>query len=443
MTTPTDTRASPVAAAKRRGLTVRRLGWGVADQAVSSLSNFLLGIFIARTLGVSELGAFSLAFVTYSVVLNGSRGLSTDPLVVRFSGSADTRWRHAVADASGTSLAVGLACGLVCSVCGLVLLGLIAPPAVGLAFVMLGVGLPGLLVQDSYRFAFFSCGRGSRAFINDSVWTALMVASLVAINLLGLTSVWLSLLVFGGTATIAALVGFAQTRIRPRIAGSSGWLRDNRHLGPRYLVENVSASGASQIRAFVLGAFAGLAALGQLRGAEMLVAPFLVVLMGVAQVAVPEARRALQHGGARLVRFCLALGSALAAMALAWGSMILLVFPMGLGELLLGSVWQPAVALVPAIIVSATAACLTVGASSGLRALGQARRSLRTQLTATTLYLVAGCGCAIAWGAPGAAWGAALSGVAAAGIWWISLRRGVREAGAAHASQPPGQLAHD
>ena len=49
-----------------RGPTVRRLGWGVADQAVSSASNFLLGVFIAKSLGVASLGAFGLAYVTYS-----------------------------------------------------------------------------------------------------------------------------------------------------------------------------------------------------------------------------------------------------------------------------------------------------------------------------------------------------------------------------------------
>ena len=45
----------------------RRLGWGVADQAVSSLTNFAVNIYIARELGAVEYGAFSLAYVTYWV----------------------------------------------------------------------------------------------------------------------------------------------------------------------------------------------------------------------------------------------------------------------------------------------------------------------------------------------------------------------------------------
>lgn len=57
------------------------------------MSNFAVGIYVARSLGVTAFGVFSLAWVTYGVVLNVSRGLATDPLVVRFSGPPDASWR--------------------------------------------------------------------------------------------------------------------------------------------------------------------------------------------------------------------------------------------------------------------------------------------------------------------------------------------------------------
>ncbi|MGW2081255.1 hypothetical protein ACWCOW_30715, partial [Streptomyces sp. NPDC001939] len=81
----------PTAAAARRGV-VGRLSWGLADQAASSLSNFAVGIYVARSLGVTAFGVFSLAWVTYGVVLSVSRGVGTDPLVVRFSGVPDASW---------------------------------------------------------------------------------------------------------------------------------------------------------------------------------------------------------------------------------------------------------------------------------------------------------------------------------------------------------------
>ena len=54
---------------------------------MSSITNFAVNIYIARTLGAVQYGAFSLAYVTYAFALNASRGLATDPLLVRFSGT--------------------------------------------------------------------------------------------------------------------------------------------------------------------------------------------------------------------------------------------------------------------------------------------------------------------------------------------------------------------
>jgi O-antigen/teichoic acid export membrane protein len=123
---------------------IKRLGWGVADQAISSLSNFALGLFVARSFGSSEFGAFTLAFITYTVMINAARGLATDPLLVRYSGDGGPRWRQATSSATGTALVVGLTIGGLC-----ILVGVFLPHPVGLGFISLGVGLPGLALQDS------------------------------------------------------------------------------------------------------------------------------------------------------------------------------------------------------------------------------------------------------------------------------------------------------
>ena len=71
---------------------------------MSSLTNFAVNIYVARTLGAVQYGAFSLAYVTYGFALNASRGLATDPLLVRFSGTDLPTWRRAVARCTGTAV---------------------------------------------------------------------------------------------------------------------------------------------------------------------------------------------------------------------------------------------------------------------------------------------------------------------------------------------------
>ena len=401
---------------------VTRLGWGVADQGISSISNFALGLFVARTLGASGFGAFTLAFVTYTVAMNAARGLATDPFLVRYSGDETSRWRQATSSVTGTALSVGLAVGLVC-----VLAGLALPDPLGPVFVALGIGLPGIILQDSYRFAFFACGRGSYAFVNDLFWSVLLVGVLIALHFGGHIDGSRCMLAFGVTATLAAGLGALQARAIPRPDRSAEWLRTHRHLSLRYLVENVSISGASQIRYFVLGAVANLAAAGYVRASEIMMGPFLVVVMGISQVAVPEASRVLHRDSYRLRRFCLVLGGVQAIGAVAWGIVLLTIFPLGPGPALLKELWGPAEKLLPAVTLMVAAVGVVNAAAAGLRAMGVARRSLRAQLTASAAYVLCASVGAVLGGALGASWGVAAAQTFSAAVWWYHLRAALAE----------------
>ena len=192
----------------------RRLTWGIADQAVSSITNFAVTIYVARALGATQLGAFSLAYVTYGFLLNASRGLATDPLLVRFSNKDVSTWRRAVASCTGTAVVVGLAAG----VCALAAAGLLHGTARA-AFLALGLTLPGLLLQDSWRFAFFALGRGKQAFLNDLVWAVVMVPALYVVNRTGHADAFSFVFVWGAAAAVAAAVGPLQARVIPTAVG--------------------------------------------------------------------------------------------------------------------------------------------------------------------------------------------------------------------------------
>lgn len=399
-----------------------RLGWGVADQGVSSLGNFAFGILVARTLAPEDFGAFALALVTYGVVLNASRGLATDPMVVRFSGAEPHAWRRAVSAATGTAVCVGVISGAVCVVIGLVL-----PGSIRDALVALGCVLPGLVLQDSWRFAFFSQGQPAKALLNDLVWAVLQVATMTGLVLTDRASVVTSICAFGGSAAVAAAVGWWQCRVRPRPRLMRSWLVSQRSLSGRYLVENVSISGARQLRMVALGALAGLAAVGEVRAAEMLMGPFMVVLMGVSQVAVPEAIHVLNRSPSRLTHFCLLLGGAQALAAVAWGAAMMVLVPRGLGQLLLGDLWVGAFALLLPVLLNMTIGCFENGAMSGVRALGASRHSLAAQLSNAGLYLVGGTAGAALDGARGSCWGVVAATSVATIIWWRGLRRALRE----------------
>jgi len=416
--------------------TAGRLSWGLADQAVSSLTNFAVGAVVARSLGATGFGVFTLAWVTYGVALNVSRGVTTDPLMVRFSGVSAESWRAAVSRSSGTAILVGIMTGALSLLAGLAIGG-----SVGAGLVALGLVLPGVLLQDSWRFAFFAAGHGRKALVNDTIWAAALIPALVFAA--EHRSVFAFVLAWGLSGAVAAACGCAQARLLPWMGGIRAWLRHQRDLGLRYMVENITNSGAWQLRMYGLGAIAGLADVGALRGAELLLAPFLAVLMGVGLVGVPEAARVLRRSPRRLPQFCLLLGGGQATAALAWGSALLFLLPDGIGRLVLGSIWESAADLILPVTLSVAGVGFTAGAVVGLRGLGAARRSLRARLFTSAMFLTGGIAGATVAGAFGTSWGSAVAMWLGAAVWWFQLRAGVREVATSSTESSSTEVNHD
>lgn len=406
----------------------RRLGWGVADQVVSSLTNFAVAIYIARSLGAVKFGAFSLAFVIYSFSLNASRGLGTDPLLVRFSDTEPRIWRRAVADCTGTAAVVGLAAGACVLVAAMAF-----DDTLREAFLALGLTMPGLLLQDSWRFSFFACGRGSQAFLNDTVWAVALFPALIILNATGHASVFWFVFAWGASAAAGAIVGPFQARVIPKLPNAWGWMSRHRDLGPRYLLEGTSNAGSSLLFNFGLALTLGLADVGYVRAANTLMGPFMVVFFGMGLVTLPEAARVLRRSPRHLPLFCMLVSGGLTLLALAWGIFLLVALPRGLGNLMLRELWRPTYPLVLPGTIGIMGGCASSGAGVGMHALGRARRSLRAMVTTSAATVVLGLAGALADGAVGAMLGAGTAAWIGALFFWWQLRAALRESGHAQA----------
>ena len=188
-----------------------------------------------------------------------------------------------------------------------------------MAFLALGVTLPLLMLQDSWRFAFFALGRGGQAFLNDSVWAVSLIIGLVYLRSAGLSSVFWYVFAWGAAAGVGAAVGLLQTRVIPKVSGTREWLSRQRDLGFRYLVEGASYSAASLVRNYGVGLILGLTALGYIQAANTLMGPFQVILYGLALATLPEAIRILRRSPRHMMLFCVLCSVGLTLVALGVG----------------------------------------------------------------------------------------------------------------------------
>jgi O-antigen/teichoic acid export membrane protein len=404
----------------------QRLSWGVADQGMSSMSNFAVNIYIAHTLGAVQYGAFGLAYVTYGFALNASRGLATDPLLVRFSGTDVPTWRRAVTKCTGTAATVGLMTGAVILLAAALLSG-----TARLAFLALGLTMPGLMLQDSWRYSFFALGRGSQAFLNDTVWTVTLIPALVLLRATGHASVFWFVFAWGAAAGVAAAIGPLQARAAPRLSGAWEWVSRHSDLGPRYLAEGTANNAAGLLRNYGVGLILGLAAVGYVQAATTLMGPFMVIYFGMGLVTLPEAARVLRRSPRHLPHFCLLVSGGLAILGLAWGIVLLVTLPRGLGHLMLGDIWKPTYPLVWPTTLSILGACVSTGAATGLHALGAARRSLSAMVIGSALSVVLSIAGTLVYGVVGAMIGAAVAAWIMALLFWRQFGRAMREHGSA------------
>ncbi len=400
---------------------------------MSSISNFAINIYIASTLGPVQYGAFSLAYVTYGFTLNASRGLATDPLLVRFSGTNIPTWRRAVASCTGTATVVGLVTGACVLAVGAILNG-----TAGLAFLALGLTMPGLLLQDSWRFAFFALGRGSQAFLNDAVWVLALLPALVVLQVTGHADVFWFVLAWGAAAGVGAAVGPLQARVVPRLPSTDRWVSRHRDLGPRYLLEGMLSSGSTQLRNYGVGLLLGLAAVGYVQAANTLMGPFMVVFFGMGLVTLPEAARLLRRSPRHMILFCALVGGGMAVLGLLWGVVLLVALPRGLGHLILARLWRPTYPLIVPSTIAIMAGCVSAGAGTGLHALGAAQRSLRAMGVSSVIYVIGSLAGTVTGGAVGTMRGAAVaSWIGALAFWW-ELRGAMRDYQKAATDKPSG-----
>ena len=156
---------------RRRART--ELGWGVADQAVSSGTNLGLSILAGRLLGTAGLGVIFLGFSMYLLALSFMRGLVTQPFVV--ASSALNKQEQDAATRACMTLVIVIATAVALL---MVIAGLVIGDPLGRSLLIFAPWAGVALVQDQWRSVLFRDQRGSAAGLNDGVWALGMLAML-------------------------------------------------------------------------------------------------------------------------------------------------------------------------------------------------------------------------------------------------------------------------
>jgi O-antigen/teichoic acid export membrane protein len=383
------------------------------------VTNFALGVAIARTASPYSFGAFSIAFATYTISFGLARALTSDVLSVRFSAIPYRDWRRGTASATGTAIVVGAIIGAGCLAVGLSIQG-----ALGKALIVLGPAMPGLLLQDTWRYAFFAVGRPRSAFVNDAAWAIVLFPFLGLLSVTHRSSVSWFMFAWEISAVVAAVFGIWQAKLVPDLSTVRRWLSDHRDFIGPFLGEFAALRVSSQVVTYALAALGTLTAAGALRGGFLLLNPLNVFLLGFRNVVVPEGVRLLERSPKLLRSRTAVLSLGLGVLAAAWGT-LLLFLPTRAGTALLGETWPGARQLILPLTFWMISSGFTIGPAAAVRSLAAVRRSLHTRVLIGIITVIAAIGGVIAAGAQGAAWALAATSCVGAGVWWWQFEQAI------------------
>ena len=295
------------------------------------------------------------------------------------------------------------------------------------SLLILGLSIPGLLVQDVWRYSFFASDKSLRAVLNDAIWAVVQLGCLVGFAVFGGLDLPRVMLSWGIGATCAAVAGGFQSGVHPSINLARGWWSMQKDLAGRFVGERVSMYGANYGIVYLTSLVGGLTQAALIRAGQLLIGPLNVLNMGLGLAALPQASAAAGRSISSLIRVSIVTALVIGVGSAVWG-VVVLTMPDEIGRSILGDSWTGARFTGAAFSLYMVGAGTQTGALIGLRALEQARKTLPLTIVTGTFVLACGvAGTAIA-GAQGATLAVGVAMCAASAGWWVAYLRIARAA---------------
>jgi O-antigen/teichoic acid export membrane protein len=409
-------------AARRGGLRqlVGRAGWNLVDQMLSSATNAALSILVARQVDHTEFGAFSTAFLLFTLLIAVERALAGQVLSIRHSRAEPAEWSAISGRALGAVASLGIPAGAVLIAAGWLLGGQLKWPLIAV-----GVTMAPLIMQDTVRSIFFAQGRPALAALNDFIWAVVQFTAMGALLVSGRATVGTLTFTWGASAAVCVALACVQLRTVPRVGAARGWVREHRDLLAYLLPETLITSGGDKVAYLVVGRIVNLGAIGAVNAARQILNPLLIISNATLTFAMPEVSRRTELSARARWGIALGLAGIQTVVSLVYLGVVLLV-PDSIGVQLFGDSWAGARSILIPMGLFTTIAGLLLGPYLVIIAMGHAKRTFRNTTLQTALAITLMPAGAVLGGVEGAAWGLLLGKVIEIPFWFVALRTVIR-----------------
>ena len=392
--------------------------WGLASQALSSLTNFITTFEVAHQASASQFGAASLSLSFYSWTMTIVSCAVNLPLMVLFHKQrADERTNGLNSSGLGAALLLSVSFALLA--CGI---GILIPSGeLKTYLIVLATFLPFLILHEWQRQWFFTVLRPVVPFFLDFAWLASMLLLDVVIYFSGhfqAIYIYLAWLISG---SVISLIGLAIGRTVPQLRQGIEFLRNVRKISAKFIIDGVMSSSALLIIMAFISAMLGLGQAAGIRGALTVLSPLIILGSSIQSVVLPRFYRTYERSRHRYAELFWVYWITMIFVSAAYCAAIL-IMPVSFGSFLLGASWKPTSDVLLPMCIFAMSRIVVNGPELQLK-VPEPDRNLFLARTVDVVLLMAGGIIGATFGLRGAAWGLALGKLAATIPWMVFSRR--------------------
>ena len=261
--------------------------WGLGDQALVSLTSFLMMVLLARVLTPGEFGAFVLIYGALLLANALQSGLFTQPHNVLGSSL------HSDAYVRYTSTTLISQTAFTTLLAAIALAGFLVAFALdwGASALLLALvpAVSAWQLQEYFRRVFYTEGRVRDAFLNDGISYGGQMVVIVLLWQSGLLTGPVALYALAATSGLAAIIAAVQLRSRLQFIFDREVVRDNWEFGKWLFGANLVQSGRIQLHLIMIGSLISVTSAGLYRAVQNLVAPTHIMMNAIRSVAMPRA----------------------------------------------------------------------------------------------------------------------------------------------------------
>jgi O-antigen/teichoic acid export membrane protein len=404
-----------------------RAGGALIDQVLSSGTQLLLIVLVARNADPTTLGAVSVALIVHGLMMGLVRAGVGEIVLLRCRAD-----RSAVRREARRGLFVALLAGVL-SALGLAAVGVVVGGEVGPFLLLMALAAPFVYTQDLLRYVAYGAGRVDQAVLVDGVWMVVQVGVSAALLVAGDATPTRLVLAWVLGAGVAAVTLGLYRHLWPQPVAVRRWWAEERARSSGFIADFLVSNGMWQGAFLLLGVFMSLEELGALRVAIVSVSPLANLMGGVRSLALANLA-GLRNRPARALRRAAQVGACLAAAGTIY-AIALVLLPDRWGAELFGETWAEAATFVGIVAVSEVFRLPMFAAIDLVKVLGAPLDLVRTRLTGSAGVVAGLLLGGIVAGPRGAAVGITIGYALNQVVWWRRARALSRQP----AQRPPAQ----